>query len=98
MFKPNPPSRKTYDSLTCSGGGGVEEGLVLWRGRGEEGLVLWRGKVGGGRLLLTGIKPNITVSADVVHFLHGWGGGLGLLTVGVIHHVLVGHLPRVLGH
>lgn len=52
----------------------------------------------GGRLLLTGIKPNITVSADVVHFLHGWGGGLGLLTVGVVHHVLVGHLPRVLGH
>lgn len=85
MFKPNPPSRKTYDSLTCNGGGGFEEGLVLWRGR-------------GGRLLLTGIKPNITVSADVVHFLHGWGGGLGLLTVGVVHHVLVGHLPRVLGH
>lgn len=84
MFKPNPPSRKTYDSLTCNEGG-VEEGLVPWRGR-------------GGRLLLTGIKPNITVSADVVHFLHGWGSGLGLLTVGVIHHVLVGHLPRVLGH
>lgn len=29
MFKPNPPSRKTYDSLTCSGVGGVGG---VWRG------------------------------------------------------------------
>lgn len=67
-------------------------------GEGGRGFSPVEGEGGGGRLLLTGIKPNITVSADVVHFLHGWGGGLGLLTVGVIHHVLVGHLPRVLGH
>lgn len=82
MLKLYPPSRKTCDSLTCGGGG-------------KRGL----SPVGRGcRLLLTGIKSNIAVSADVVHFLHGWGGGLGLLTVGIVHHVLVGHLPRKLGH
>ena len=43
---------------------------------------------------------DIVVSADLVHFLQGWGGGtrLGRLGVWIFHHIIVRHLSLILRH